>query len=115
MIVLNQTGTTITCLELLNKTTGDTPIYLFEITKKDTKIQKKTIIADTSTIPCRCQKFIFTISTSELPLQGQINLLPGEYAYTVYQVNSQSLTANIIKTLTFGILIVQGAISSIYN
>ena len=115
MIVLQQTGSTITCLELLSKTTGDTPIYLFEITKKDSKAVKRTIVEDTSVAPCRYQKFTFTISSTELPLKGQLNLVSGEYSYTVYQVDSVSLSANIIKTLAYGILIVEGTSSSIYS
>jgi hypothetical protein len=115
MINLANTGTTQVILELYCSTTGTTPIYLFEVVKVGSDNIKSFIAADTSNVPCRYQSFNIIVSATENLLNGQINLSTGEYDYTVYQVNSVSLSANKLIKLQTGILIVaEGIIDSVY-
>ncbi len=115
MIVLNQTGTTENViLELLWNVSGQTPIYLFKIKKKDSTLTKTFISTDVSTANCRYQQFYITISQTEDLINGVINITAGEYDYTIYQVATLNLNGTIIKTLQTGILIVKGTVNTVY-
>ena len=114
MIVLNYSATTTSILELLPSTTGATPIYLFEVTKVGDTTAKLFIATDVSQAPCRYQQFDITLSSTENLLNGTINLIPAEYDYTIYEVDTLSLTANRQLKLQTGILIVEGTIDSVY-
>ena len=114
MLIFNKSGETSTLVtELLQSASGQTPVYLFELVKKGTTGVKSFIQSDTSPVPCRYQKFAFTNINGD-PLNGQIYLVGGEYDYTIWQVDSISLSANKVVKLQTGLAFVKGLINSIY-
>lgn len=114
MIIINESGTTSTVvLELLTSASGLTPIYLFEFVKKGTEVVKAFIADDVSPVPCRYQKFLIDNIDGD-NLDGEIALVGGEYDWTVWQVDSVSLSANKILKVQTGLAFVKGITSSIY-
>lgn len=107
MINLKYTGITQVVLELYCNTTGSTPIYLFEVTKVGSDDVIAFIADDTSNVPCRYQLFNIEVSSDKDYENAIVNLTSGEYDYTIYQIDTVSLTANKLIELQTGILIVE--------
>lgn len=114
MIVLEQTGTTSVVLELFTHASGQTPIYLFEVTRKGASESKTFIAEDVSSACCRCNIFEIVNSNTEDLENGVVYLIPGEYDYTVYELTIQDLNATRIRTLQTGCMYVKGTIDSVY-
>ena len=116
MIVLKSSGeTSNVVLELLQLASGQTPVYLFELVKKGSTVVNSFISSDISPVPCRYQLFTITNASGD-PTNGYISLLGGEYDYTIWQVDSISLSANKLVKLQTGLAFVKGVITnSIYT
>lgn len=124
MIVLNYftSGSTANniVLELFSSAEGTTPIYLFDVSNSKGEIINTFIATDISGSPCRNQLFEITLEVLKKDetfiglTSGILFLQPAQYEYKIYEVDSVSVTANKIKLLQTGLVVVKGDYESIY-
>lgn len=88
MINLTRNSTTDVVLTLTEK--GTATYYLFEFRSKATRAYSYTIQQDTSAHPERYNTFAIKEIGTPDPEDGSIELLEGEYYYTVYANSSSS-------------------------
>jgi hypothetical protein len=73
-------------------TTIDDPGYLFEFKNKETNVKEYCLVgAELSNNIARYNKFIITDSATPDLLNSEVNLSPGDYIYTVYQLSEEQV------------------------
>lgn len=106
-IIKGQANTVVVTLK--EKQTLTNPDFLFELTNDQggTVTRKLFTADDISSFNDRYNKFVITDSTTELPLQGQMNFTPaGYWSYTIYEMAQASPNDldpdNAVKVLETG-------------
>lgn len=97
MIILNPNTTNVLVLSLLEKTTINSPYYLFRFVSKQSKNEYVCLSASVDTYSHFRQSFnIVTTTGTPNPLNGEIKLVYGdEYDYYIY---AQSSSTNVDYT-----------------
>ena len=96
------------------KTTLESPVYLFAFTHDQTKTETSCIAADVSEYPERYNRFTITEKSGPNRLAGEIRLEnTGDYTYRVYEQSSSTNldTANATALVETGKCKVEGTAS----